>query len=248
MQRPNIIVQVAASVDGRISLGPNRTMFDEMGDPRTDNNMWEQVENRIKELHNPEVDMLGSNSLVKEGAELKQLPEYKVDNQTLFSDYLPENVINRKGHQGWLVIVDGRGRIRSGLKESPDRPGWHTLHFVSNNVSPEYLAFLQDKNIPYLISGEERVDLEKCMAKLKGKLGVNNIVTTSGGKLAGALMRKGLIDEVNLIIKPRIIGGFNTPTLFDSPDLGPEESPLELNLVSTKVKKDGYLWLRYKIK
>jgi len=35
MNRPYIIIQVAASVDGRISLGPNRTMFDDMRDERT---------------------------------------------------------------------------------------------------------------------------------------------------------------------------------------------------------------------
>jgi len=34
MKRPHLIVHTVASADGRVSLGPNRTAFDDVGDER----------------------------------------------------------------------------------------------------------------------------------------------------------------------------------------------------------------------
>lgn len=249
MDKPYIITQVSASLDGRISLRPNITMFEDLSDDSQsyDIEVWTDVTKRIESLHQPEADMLGSNSMIKEGEELRKLPEYRGDVQALYKDYLPDEVINRAGHKGWLVVVDGRGRVRSGYKGSEDRPGWHTLHLVSFNVSPEYLAFLHKNKIPYLISGKKLVNLKQVMKKMKLKLGVRSLVHTSGGKLAGALLKAKLIDEINIIIRPEIIGGFKTPTLFESPDLKKGEYPTQLKLITAQIQSDGYIWIRYKV-
>ncbi len=252
MHRPLVIAQVAASVDGRISIGPNRTMWEDLDDERLrttmGGNTWSGVDAIIRAMHSPGAELLGSASLVSEGEPLTDLPPTTKPQQTLYRDYLPESIIQRPGQKGWLVVVDGRGRLRSGFKESQDNPGWHMLHLVSAGVTSDYLGFLQDRQIPYLIAGEKRVNLEEALGKLHRKVGVKSMISTAGGRLNGALMRAGLLDEINIIVHPVVIGGDKTPALFDGPDLEPDEWPASLELLSAQVQADGTLWLRYGVR
>lgn len=251
MKRPKIIVNVVSSVDGRISIRPNMTMFDQVEDFREKDDkakqLWTEVGNKIKSIHKPQGDMLGSNSLVRKGEKLKELPKFNGDSSILYQDYLPDEVINRPSHKGWLIAVDGKGRLRSGYR-GEDNLEWHMLHLVSHSVPCEYLAFLRENRIPYLVEGKERVDLKEVMKKMKAKLNISTVVTSAGGNLSGVLLKRGLIDEVNIIFKPAIYGGFETPSLFDSPELKKDELPTELELINTQVESDGYIWLRYKVK
>lgn len=247
-QRPKVIILVAAAVDGRISLGPNRTMWDDMDDVRGalpgEAEVWAETKRQLYQLHQVQASMLGSNSLVGTDDQLVALPPHSGEAAPLYSDFVPPEVISDPHRKGWLVVVDGRGRCRSGYQ---GEDGWQMLHLVSHAVAPEYLAFLQQMRIPYLIAGERRVDLEQVLAKMHAKLGVTALVNEAGGNLAGAMLRAGLVDEVNVIVRPIIIGGKDTPSLFDSPDLLPTEMPVHLQLVSAQILADSdHLWLRYR--
>jgi len=65
--------------------------------------------------------------------------------------------------------------------------------------------------------------------------------------LNGALLRAGLVDEISIEFFPAVIGGFETPSLFDSPALKPDEWPTQLNLISAQVQAGGRVWLRYEV-
>jgi riboflavin biosynthesis pyrimidine reductase len=252
VQRPYVVVVTAASLDGRVALGPNRTQWDELDDPRNQEpygrgGAWEDTVRRIEEIHCPQAEMQGSGSFVREGQDLQPLPSFEGDPETLHRDYLPAEVVDRPGLKRWLVVVDGRGRIRGGYK-GDEHAGTHTLHLVSHGVPADYLAFLQRERIPYLIAGERRVDLAKVLQKVGAKLGVECLLSMAGGRLNGALLREGLIDEVNILFTPRLIGGFETPSLYDSPDLAEDERPTPLSLISAEVRGDGTLWVRYGVK
>ena len=249
MQRPHLIVLVSASLDGRISLGPDRTQFEDMADPRVgiDQEHWDQFQKKVYSSHNPQAEMLGSNALINNDQQLKELPPFQGDKKELYKDFLPEDVVKRPDHKGWLVIVDGRGRIRSGFKGTDDRPGWHALHLVSHSVSPDYLAFLKKEKIPYIITGEEQVDLETALTTMREKLDVQTMLTTSAGRLGGALLRADLIDELYLILRPELFGGFETPSLFDSPELEEDQYPTRLQLITTQIEKDGHILLHYRV-
>ncbi len=249
MHRPTIVVITAASLDGRVALGPNRTQWDELDDPRNEEpygggGAWEDAVVRIEQLHHPQAEMQGSGSFVREGEELRSLPPFEGDAELLHHDFLPDEVVGWPGLEKWLVVVDGRGRMRSGYKGDQDA-GTAVLHLVSHGVPPAYLAFLRRERIPYLIAGERRVDLPRVMEKLRTKLDVGCLLSMAGGRLNGALLRAGLIDEVNILFTPRLIGGFDTPALFDSPDLADDEWPVPLALISAEVRADGMLWVRY---
>jgi riboflavin biosynthesis pyrimidine reductase len=235
-----------------MSLGPNRTGFEDVGDARwqaiwASDETGDQRLRRLEHLHKAQVFLEGSGSFVREADDLAPLPLFEGDRRVLYLDFLPAAVVERPGQRGWFAVVDGRGRLRAGVKEFEGWPGWYILHLVSHGAPPEYLAFLQREGIPYLIAGQKRVDLHQVLAKLKSQLGVECVVSTAGGRLSGALLRAGLVDEINIEFLPGVIGGMSTPSLFDSPDLEPGEWPARLKLLSAQVDSEGRVWLRYRV-
>jgi len=252
MNKPKVILQVTSSVDGRISFMPNTTMFSPMDDllkPFTlCDKDWKYFDEKVKSLHDIDFYLEGSNMLVSEMDEIKELPEYTGDRELLYRDYLPERIIYREGRKKWTSVVDGRGRFRAGYKAYQDNPESYMIHLTSYNAPQEYLAFLQKEEIPYLITGKEKVDLTKAFDKLYNILKVRCILTTSGGKLAGALIRENLLDEINILFSPSIYGGFQTPILFKSPDIEvPLILPNKLKYIESQIFDSGSIWVRYEV-
>jgi 2,5-diamino-6-(ribosylamino)-4(3H)-pyrimidinone 5'-phosphate reductase len=237
VNRPRVVVHAVASVDGRITLAPDVLLL--YGDER-----WQavagssdQVYERLKFTYRPQVFLEGSGSFVPTNAEPEPLPPVDGDSRPLYQDFLPDDVVHRPGHQGWFTAVDSRGRVRWSYKEFEGWEGWHLLVLVAQNTPPEYLAYLQRKKIPYLVAGEERVDLHTALEKLGSQLGVTCVVSTAGGKL----------DEISIEFFPAVISGFETPSLFDAPALKPDEWPTRLKLISAQVQAEGRVWLRYEV-
>ncbi|MFW6141280.1 MAG: dihydrofolate reductase family protein [Candidatus Saliniplasma sp.] len=246
MKRPYVILVVSSSIDGRISLGPNRTMMDmdERDSVLGTEKDWKTFTGRLEHIHDPDVWMEGSNMLVKEGQKLRELEPFSGDKEMLYEDFLPDEMISRPDRKGWLAVVDGRGRLRSGFTGEEHKP---IVHLVSHNVPPEYLAFLRNKKNTLPYRWDERVDLKKVLEKMKSKLEVEKVLTSSGGKLSGALLKEGLLDEINIRFNPVIIGGYETPILFASPDLKQGEWPKKLEHIMTQIEPDGSFWVRYKV-
>lgn len=250
MKRPKVVVCTSASVDGRVAISPDVLLL--WGDERWNalaeaSDMFEW----LKLTHKPQATLEGSGSFVRKIDEPAPLPAFDGEAEMLYQDFLPEAVVRRPDHQGWFTVVDGRGRGREWIKDGatfgPDWAGWHLLVWVAHHTPPTYLAYLRRENIPYLVAGQERVDLQRALEKMVARLGVETILSTAGGKLNGALLRAGLVDEINVEFLPAVIGGFDTPALFDSPTLGPDEWPTRLELISARVQAGGRVWLRYRV-
>lgn len=247
MDRPYIVLQMCASIDGRITTAPNLTMFDR--DPIADllpdsGAIWKKLEQAIEDSCHPRAMIMGSGTVRREGEPVLALPPFEGNPEPLHEDFLPEEVLTRT--TSWAVLVDGRGRNRGGYKAT-EEPGRHILHLVSHAASAEYLAFLRREQIPYLIGGQTHVDLPEAMRKLSCKLSVKAVRLWGGGTLNGAMLRADLIDEIHLIVWPLMIGGKATPTLADCPDLTSGDQPAKLKLVWAQPQADGYLWLHYKV-
>jgi 2,5-diamino-6-(ribosylamino)-4(3H)-pyrimidinone 5'-phosphate reductase len=250
MPRPKVVISTTASVDGRISVSRDRLLL--WGDER-----WQAIGEGgdmfewLKFMHKPQATLEGSGSFVRDSDEPASLPPFAGDREALYVDHLPQAVIQRPGHRGWFIAVDGRGRIRGWVKDGAAFGeawvGWHVLVLVAHGTPPEYLAYLQQEQIPYLVAGQERVDLVLALETLHSALGVTSLLSTAGGRLSGALLRAGLVDEVNVELLPAIIGGLDTPSLFDSPAFTADEWPVRLNLLSARVQADGRVWLRYQV-
>lgn len=253
MNRPQVVLYVCASVDGRITLGTNSTMFDTYKNPELYNMLctgeeWESFSKTIFELYKPDMFLEGSNMVVAENAELAELPKYEGTWDDLYEDWLPDEIVHRPGRKTWTAVVDGRGRFRNGYTADCDDPSTYMVHLTAETAPAEYLAFLRSRNLPYLVEGKDRVDLPKMLEKVKSKLRVNTIATSSGGRLSGALIRATLLDEINILLSPVVIGGTTIPTLFASPELNwLTIRPNKLILLEMKNYMNDKLWLRYKV-
>lgn len=258
MDRPKVVVINSASADGRLAVSPDVLLLH--GDDR-----WQAIEEWSKTIesgsafewlrftHKPDATLEGSGSFVRESDKVEPLPPFEGDPKTLYRDFVPEAVLQRPGHQGWFTVVDGRGRGRGWIKDGAafgeTWQGWHLLVLVGHHTPAEYLAYLRREEIPYLAaSGEEkRVDLKLALEKMRSLLGVTCLLSTAGGRMNGALLRAGLVDEINIEFLPAIIGGLNTPSLFDSPALKLNEQPTRLRLICCQAQAGGRVWLRYEV-
>jgi 2,5-diamino-6-(ribosylamino)-4(3H)-pyrimidinone 5'-phosphate reductase len=250
MDRPYVIMCMGASIDGRITYGPGLTMWRRhpADDARPDaGKAGEAVVAAIEATWHPQGEIMGSATFVGESDPLRELPAWEGgDPEPLYEDFLPEEVL--QSTTSWGILVDGRGRGRSGYKCSNEGPGRHILHLTSRAAAPEYLAFLRRERIPYLVDGERHVDLPAALRKLRGRLGLKCVKLMGGGTLNGAMLRAGSIDEILLELWPTLIGGRATPTLADGVDLGPQEWPPLLELLSVTPGQNGYLLLHYRVR
>ena len=252
MGRVRVIVHNVASLDGKLAGGPGSVLL--WGDPKFcavagTGTRYE----RLMEDYRPDAILEGSGSFVHRGAGPAQLPD--VDGSVppaadLYRDFLPSAVVNRTGHRGWFVVVDSRGRVAWTYKEfpSPEWRGWHLLVLVARATPARYLEFLRREEIPYLVVGDHRVSLTVALHRIATELGVERVVATGGSRLNGALLREGLIDEVDVVLVPALIGGEETPALFGGPPLGEDEWPLRLERTQCEMTPDGRLHLHFAVR
>jgi 2,5-diamino-6-(ribosylamino)-4(3H)-pyrimidinone 5'-phosphate reductase len=243
MEKPRVVVSVATSVDGRVSLRRDRPLM-----TTDDGKTWETLrppsaqaveEARtalLDRLYSPTVTLEGSGSMVPPSAgPLTGLPPAGADE--VHEDFLAVDAAR------WFAVVDGRGRVRWTMKEAG---GQHLLVLVSHATPAAYLAYLRREGISYLVAGAQRVDLGAALGRMRSRLGVTCVVSSGGGGLNGALLRGGLVDEIQLIVLPAAIGGTGAG-LFDGPALADGEFPTRLRLLSSQTEADGTLWLRYEV-
>lgn len=115
-----------------------------------------------------------------------------------------------------LVVTDSRGHIRI-WSEVRRMPYIRDIVVLCSRSTPkEYLDFLDERFIPYMIVGYEQVDLETALDELNLQFGVKIVRVDSGGVLNGILFQTGLADEVHVLIHPVLVGTakdsiYNTP-------------------------------------
>lgn len=146
-----------------------------------------------------------------------------------------------------LAVPDSRGRIRSwGYWKR--QPYWRGIVVLCSLKTPEdYLQYLVQERIEYLIAGEDHVDLRTALQALNTRYGVQTVRVDSGGILNGVLLRAGLVDEVSLLVHPAMVGGESPRAIFRAPDLAVAEGVVQLRLKHMEQLKDGIVWLRYSV-
>lgn len=145
-------------------------------------------------------------------------------------------------HESFAFVIDPSGRL---AWESPEIDGDHVVAILSERVSDEYLAFLRQRRVSYLLAGGRDVDLGVALEKIGFRLGVRTLMLEGGGRINGGLLRAGLIDEVSVLVAPVADGRVGTPALFDVG--GSEVSPVALKLEHVERRPDDILWLRYRV-
>lgn len=93
----------------------------------------------------------------------------------------------------------------------------------------------------------EEHNLVQLLENLRAR-GCHNLTIQSGGELNAAFLRAGLIDVVEVVMAPILVGGSNTPTLIDGPEVKSLSEVATLSLSRVEGLKDGYLYMRYTVK
>jgi 2,5-diamino-6-(ribosylamino)-4(3H)-pyrimidinone 5'-phosphate reductase len=145
-------------------------------------------------------------------------------------------------HDSFAFAIDPGGRL---AWESSDIDGDHVVAILSERVSDEYLAFLRERGVSYFLAGARDVDLAVALGKIGGRFGVRTLMLEGGGRINGAMLRAGLIDEVSLLVAPVSDGRLGTPALFDIE--GDDVTPCRLALEAVERRADDVLWMRYRV-
>lgn len=123
-----------------------------------------------------------------------------------------------------------------------------TLILVTTNK--EHPAFnAKHDNLDILFYDE--LDLSKLLEDLYSKYKAERLTIQSGGSLNGLFVRNKLIDYVDIVIAPALIGGKDVPTLVDGESIKDESELnklLPLELIECNKLEDSYVELKYKVK
>lgn len=215
--KPKIIMHTQISLDGRIRGFDNPEVYYQVA----------------AGIHSDAV-LFGSNTV------FTAFEEYPAETQDDFAKI----IVEPKDPRPIGVIPDSRGILRNlhclrklgYLKE--------IVILVSAATPKEYLAYLEERNYPYIKAGNNHVDYDKAFQLLQEQYGCKCLRTDSGGGLTNILLENGLINEISLVISPCLIGN-KEKHLFESLLL-PEKVKLELK--ETEIVEQGCLALRYAVK
>lgn len=104
--------------------------------------------------------------------------------------------------EGYEIVVDTRGTLLWGESAEDERP---LLILTSEQVSKEYLAYLNGKHISWIACGKEHVDLKR----------------------ACEILAAGLLDEVSILIGTGIDGRGGMQSVFDGLPMERGVTPLK---------------------
>lgn len=145
------------------------------------------------------------------------------------------------------VVVDSRGRIHN-WNSWRKQPYWRDMIVLCSRSTPEpYLDELREKQVDYIVAGDDHVDLRAALQQLNEHYGVKTIRVDSGGVLNGVLLRAGLVKEVSVLINPTLVGGTSPRSIFTAPDLTSAEGIIPLKLTHIEKLKDDVAWLKYEL-
>lgn len=94
------------------------------------------------------------------------------------------------------------------------------LEVLTEQAPPEFLAYLDELEIPYLFAGERDFDPALFLKKLKAEYGVDTFALCGGAEINAAFMRADLVDEISLVIGAAVDGSRHALTFVGTEDTG----------------------------
>ena len=123
--------------------------------------------------------------------------------------------------------------------------GDHVIAVLCERVSEDYLAFLRERGVSFVLAGKNDVDLALALEKIGARFGVRTLMLEGGGRVNGGMLAAGLIDEVSILVVPVADGRVGTPAVFDIERSG--AAPRQLTLETVERRPGEMIWLRYRL-
>ncbi len=150
--------------------------------------------------------------------------------------------IKEGDYRPYWAIADSRAKLM-GLLHVYRQSGYgkDVILLVSTSTPKDYLEYLRARNYDYIVAGRDHVDYRAALEELRSRYGIDTVATDTGGVLASVLLEEGLVDEVQLLIAPEIVGK-KAVTLFRSLN-----RTIKLELASCETVKKKYALLVYTV-
>ena len=224
MNRPVTTLFMLMSVDGRISTGANDTLDFDQDLPKIDG-----VREGLGQYYEIEqtTDLWALNSgrvQAKMGVNEKPVP--------------PKTPVS-------FVIIDNHHLNEHGIRYFCGR----SQKFVLVTTNPRHPAF-ESKEENLSIIFQETLDLNVVLEQLRENYGCERITLQTGGTLNGMFLREKLLDYVDIVVAPVLVGGQDTSALIDGKSLTGQEELDRLGileLTGCETLKHSYLRLKYKV-
>ena len=184
-QRPRVICHMMASIDGRIVTE---------GWPLSKEGYREYEQ--VHGTYEPDGWICGRVTMEQHFAAGTRSEE---DVARQYAGPPREDFVVPGEHESFAIALDPRGKL---VWDSGDMDEDHLVTVLRHRVSDEYLAFLRERGVSYLLAGEEEVDLPLALEKIRERLGVRTLMLEGGGGINGSFLRAGLIDELSVLLAP----------------------------------------------
>ncbi len=144
-----------------------------------------------------------------------------------------------------FVLLDNQHLNEHGVRYFCAR----SKHFVLITTNREHPAFhVQEENLHIIF--QDKLSLTDALTLLKEKYGCERLTIQSGGTVNGLFLREKLLDYVDIVVAPVLIGGKDTATLIDGRSLLAQDELSQLGvlrLIEASALQDSYLRLRYQV-
>ena len=208
MNRPYIICHMVTSLDGKVT-------GDFLSTPECEGacEIYYDINRNLKSngFICGRVTMEGSFT----GGYYPDLSEYEPVHY--YTDFIPDNMsgfyavaFDPKGKLGWKSnkIVDPDG--------DPGYDGAQIIEVLTEQTDERYLGYLKSMKIPYIFAGENEIDIELALYKLKNSIGCETLLLEGGSIVNGFFQRADVIDEISLVIAPIVAEKEDKPLFNDS--------------------------------
>lgn len=159
-------------------------------------------------------------------------------NESINKEIFAKNQVSEE----YEIVCDTNGTFKWADQKEEDKP---LLLIMSENVKEDYLSYLDQKSISYIVTGKNKIDLKRAMEILYKEFNIKRVGVVGGATINAAFLKEGLLDEISILLAPAIDArkGFNAS--FDGLDINNEPFNLKLNNL-TKFD-DESIWLDYQV-
>lgn len=148
----------------------------------------------------------------------------------------------------YYVSIDLSGRLgwKSHILTYEDTAA-EVIEVLTSQTSNAYKAFLRKLGISYIIAGEDKLDYEILLSKLKELFDIEMLMLGGGGVLNWSFIQAGFCDELSIVIAPAADGSRETQTLFMTKDNLTTDLAKGFKLLEVMPLEGSSVWLRYKV-
>ena len=182
-QRPFVTAKFAASLDGKIAATSGHSRWVSSVETRA-------LAHRLR----PTFDaiLVGVDTVLLDDPELTARPNDAVE-----------------GPQPLRVILDSKGRTPPQARALRDQSRARTLIATTAQSSADWRATIEASGVTVVVTEAEagRVALQPLLDRLAQEYGIVSLLVEGGGRVHGSFFDAGLVNRVQAVIAPMIIGG-----------------------------------------